>query len=56
MTQGNTFNAGLLAGLEIVERSEHSVDTYSDQRYFELGRDTTIEYGYLDLRFRNELP
>jgi vancomycin resistance protein YoaR len=47
------FNAGLLAGLEVVERSQHSVDTYGDRRYFELGRDATIEYGYLDLRFRN---
>lgn len=50
------FNAGLLAGLEVVERSQHSVDTYGDRRYFELGRDATIEYGYLDLRFRNNHP
>lgn len=50
------FNAGLLAGLEVIELAQHSVDTYGDQRYFELGRDATIEYGYLDLRFRNELP
>lgn len=50
------FNAGLQAGLDIVERTQHSVDTYGERRYFELGRDATIEYGYLDLRFRNELP
>ena len=50
------FNAALLAGLEIVERTQHSVDTYGDRRYFELGRDATIEYGYLDLRFRNPHP
>ncbi len=50
------FNAGLLAGLEVVERAHHSVDTYGDRRYFELGRDATIEYGYLDLRFRNPFP
>lgn len=50
------FNAGLLAGLEVVERAQHSIDTYGERRYFELGRDATIEYGYLDLRFRNEFP
>ena len=47
------YNAALLAGLEIVERYAHSVDTYGDERYFELGRDCAIEYGYRDLRFRN---
>ncbi len=50
------FNAGLQAGLDIVERTQHSVDTYGERRYFELGRDATIEYGYLDLRFRNPHP
>ena len=50
------FNAGLLAGLEVVERTQHSVDTYGDQCYYELGRDATIEYGYIDLRFRNDFP
>lgn len=48
------YNAGLLAGLSVVERHAHSVDTYGVERYFELGRDATIEYGYLDLRFRND--
>lgn len=47
------YNAALLAGLEITERWCHSVDTYGDQRYFELGRDAAIVYGYRDLRFRN---
>lgn len=47
------YNAGLLAGLEVVERRCHSVDSYGSQRYFELGRDAAIEYGYLDLRLRN---
>ena len=47
------YNAALLAGMEIVERWAHSVDTYGDSRYFELGRDCAIEYGYRDLRFRN---
>ena len=47
------YNAALLAGMDIVERWAHSVDTYGDSRYFELGRDCSIEYGYRDLRFRN---
>ncbi|HEU0074744.1 MAG TPA: VanW family protein [Dehalococcoidia bacterium] len=47
------YNVALLGGLEIVERHCHSVDVYGEERYFELGRDATIEYGYLDLRFRN---
>ncbi len=50
------YNAGLLAALEIVERHAHSVDSYGEARYFELGRDATIEYGVLDLRFRNPHP
>ena len=47
------YNAVLLGGMEVAERHAHSVDTYGDARYFELGRDATIEYGYRDLRFRN---
>jgi vancomycin resistance protein VanW len=50
------YNAALLAGLEITERHHHSLDTYGERRYFELGRDATIEYGYLDLRLRNRYP
>ena len=47
------YNAALLAGMDIVERHCHSVDSYGPQRYFELGRDCAIVYGYRDLRFRN---
>ena len=50
------YNAALLAGMEVAERHAHSVDIYGDARYFELGRDATIEYGYRDLRFRNPFP
>ena len=39
--------------MEIRERHCHSVDSYGVSRYFELGRDAAIEYGYLDLRFLN---
>jgi len=47
------YNTALLGGMEIVERANHSVDSYGDRRYFEIGRDAIIEYGYRDLRFRN---
>ena len=47
------YNLALLSGMEIVERHAHSQDSYGANRYFELGRDAAIEYGYLDLRFRN---
>jgi vancomycin resistance protein VanW len=47
------YNAALLSGMEIVERHCHSVDSYGERRYFEIGRDAAIEYGYLDLRFLN---
>jgi vancomycin resistance protein VanW len=47
------YNLGLLAGLQIVERKCHSLDLYGEARYFELGRDASIEYGYADVRFRN---
>ena len=50
------YNAGLLAALEIVERHAHSVDSYGEDRYFEIGRDATIDYGVLDLRLRNNHP
>jgi vancomycin resistance protein VanW len=50
------YNAGLLAGLTILERHCHSVDSYGSRRYFELGRDAAVEYPYRDLRFRNVLP
>jgi vancomycin resistance protein VanW len=47
------YNVALLGGMQIIERHCHSIDTYGDGRYFELGRDAAIEYGYRDLRFRN---
>jgi vancomycin resistance protein VanW len=47
------YNVALLGGMRIIERHCHSLDSYGDARYFELGRDAAIEYGYRDLRFRN---
>ena len=47
------YNAALLSDMQIVERWCHSIDSYGEARYFELGRDAAIEYGYRDLRFKN---
>ncbi len=47
------YNAGLLSGMTIVERYCHSVDTYGSDRYFELGRDASVEFAYRDLRLAN---
>jgi len=44
------FNAALLAGLPIVERSPHS---FYIERY-PVGRDATVSYGAQDLRFTND--
>lgn len=49
------YNIALLSGMTVVERRCHSVDSYGDQRYFELGRDAAVEHPYLDLRSRNDL-
>jgi len=43
------YNAALLANLQIVERSHHSMPV----PYLPLGRDATVAYGLLDLKFRN---
>lgn len=44
------FNAVFFAGLPIVERKEHSF--YID--HYPVGRDATVSYGAVDLRFRND--
>ena len=43
------YNTALLAGLEIVERHNHSLAI----AYVPLGRDATVTYGLQDLKFRN---
>jgi len=50
------YNVLLLAGPTVVERHCHSVDSYGDARYYELGRDAAVEYAYRDLRARNDAP
>jgi len=43
------YNAALLANLKILERQNHSMPI----SYIPLGRDATVVYGSLDLRFKN---
>lgn len=51
---GIIHHAALSAGLDILERHNHSVDLYTDDtRFAPLGSDATVFYGYKDLRIRN---
>lgn len=51
---GIIHHLSLLAGFEIVERYNHSVDLYTEEtRFCPLGSDATVAYGYRDLRVRN---
>ncbi|MBC7106203.1 MAG: VanW family protein, partial [Firmicutes bacterium] len=43
------YNCVLLAGLEVLERANHSLPV----DYVPLGLDATVVYGYVDLKFRN---
>lgn len=43
------YNAALLSDLEIVERRPHSIPS----AYVDKGRDATVVYGYIDLKFKN---
>lgn len=54
---GIIYHISLIAGLEIIERHNHSVDIYTDKtRFTPLGTDASIVYGYKDLRVKNNLP
>lgn len=44
------YNAALAAGLPIIERHPHSRPV----RYVPFNRDATVNFGYLDLRIRND--
>jgi vancomycin resistance protein YoaR len=46
------YNAALLADLRVVRRSHHQFPVH----YVPVGRDATVAYGSLDLRFANSLP
>ncbi|ADL07950.1 VanW family protein [Thermosediminibacter oceani] len=43
------YNLALITDLEIVERSNHSLPV----NYVPLGRDATVNYGLIDLKFKN---
>ncbi len=49
----NLFNTFLQAGCEILERHCHSIDAYGDERFYPLGQDAAVAYGYKDLVVRN---
>lgn len=49
----NLFNTALAGGCEILERHGHSIDPYGDQRFFTLGQDASVAYGYKDMILRN---
>jgi vancomycin resistance protein YoaR len=46
------FNAVADAGLEVLSRTNHSLYI----SHYPLGRDATVDYGHLDLKFRNDTP
>ena len=51
---GIIHHAALMAGLEVCERHNHSVDLYTDEtRFAPLGSDATVFFGYKDLRIKN---
>lgn len=53
---GIIHHLALQAGLDVVERFNHSVDLYNDEtRFAPLGTDATVFYGFKDLRLRNTL-
>lgn len=45
------YNAALLANMEMLQRSHHSMPVH----YVPIGRDATVFYGQIDLKFRNSL-
>lgn len=49
----NLYKAFLLVGCQILERHGHSIDPYGSQRFFVLGEDASVAYGYKDLVIRN---
>lgn len=50
------YYSALQSGLEIVERHSHSIDIYKeDERFTPLGSDSTIVFGYKDLKIKNNL-
>jgi vancomycin resistance protein VanW len=49
----NIFNTLLYGGCQILERHCHSIDAYGESRFYALGQDAAVAYGYKDLIVRN---
>lgn len=47
------FQALLWADCQILERHNHTIDAHGEKRFFTLGQDATVAYGYKDLVVRN---
>jgi vancomycin resistance protein VanW len=48
------YHTSLIAGLDILERYNHTVDIYEEKdRFCPLGADATVVFGYKDLRIKN---
>lgn len=53
---GILYHLSLMAGLDIRERHNHSLDIYAEaERFAPLGADATVAYGYKDLRIQNNM-
>ena len=52
----NLYQLFLHAGCRILERHNHSIDAYGEERFFALGEDAAIAYGTKDLAIRNPFP
>ena len=50
----NLFHLFLTSGCQILERHCHSIDAYGDDRFYQLGQDASISYGYKDLLVQNQ--
>ncbi|MEP0902586.1 VanW family protein [Nodosilinea sp. FACHB-13] len=49
----NLFHTFLVSGCQILERHCHSIDAYGGDRFYQLGQDAAVSYGYKDLIVRN---
>ncbi len=49
----NLFQLFLYSGCKIIERHCHSIDTYGNERFYRLGEDAAVAYGYKDLIVAN---
>jgi vancomycin resistance protein VanW len=51
---GILYHLALQGGMEVLERHNHTRDIYEEhERFYPLGADATVVYGYKDLRLRN---